>query len=186
MSATSARSNPDTPSASDGRLEFRVRLPAIAIAEEPLAPSADGTSETTRGMQVLNGILDKRSRGGSRRITGRRVKNRLWLLAMALVGLSCFALIFGLTKDGATMVEPDNTDVFADDESDDFESGSGARSVAAQVQRSRVASELNTATAGELPHDSNVQAAVYQTSRPINARTVWLDGTIDPEDSHVP
>jgi hypothetical protein len=137
-------------------------------------------------MKVLNGILDKRSRGGWRRITGRRVTNRLWLVAMALVGLSCFALIFGLTKDVGTAIETDNTDVFADDESGDFEPESGARSIATTIHRSRASTERSAATGGEPPYDSSVQAAVYQTTRPVAGRTVWLDGTIDPEDSPAP
>jgi hypothetical protein len=97
-----------------------------------------------------------------------------------VVGLSCIAAFFHLTRHDAATVESPEVDVFADD---DFEASSTDRAIATHGNRSRVSAGANAVGDGELPLGSAMQA-VYHTTDKLAVRTVWFDGTIIPDDSH--
>lgn len=168
------------------RLEFRVQLPAVMLGDALPLPAADGTAEPTRGLQVLNGILDKRSRGGLRRFA-RHARNRLWLVAAIGIALSSFALIFGLTFSGKSTRDANETDI-VNDPYGDFEPESSDASLPPQIRPATPSPNSPTASVGadDRQSSSAVQTAVYHVTEPSGARTTWLDGTIVPDDSNEP
>lgn len=184
MSATQPGPTHAVAAPAAARLEFRVRIPAVVSGDTRSPASSALKTEPTRGMEVLNGILDKRSRSGWKRFAGRRGPNRIFLLSAAVIGLSGFALIFGLTNNGKTNVDSSETDVFAND---DFESETSVSPVPPQITPlSPAVAKSSVVAVEEQPQGSAVQAAVYHTTETITTRTAWLDGTIIPDDSREP
>jgi hypothetical protein len=186
MSVTPDRSNDDSRPASAGRLEFHVRLPVLPAVEEPQIRSRDEANDPTRGMKVLNGILDKRSRRGWRGLVGRRGPNRFWFLSFVAVGLSFIAVIHGMTKNQNAEFESGDGDVFADDGDDIVVPESAPRPTVKSISRPRDSSDPIEVSGGQPQQGSSVQSAIYETTQRVTAPPAWLDGTIHPDDSHAP
>lgn len=161
-----------------------MRLPALPPEAESPNKLTEAASAPTRGMQVLNGILDKRSRNGWTGIRGGR-SGRLWLTATIVVGLSCAAYIVRFAGVAPLPEISAETDLFADDE---FETEPVPQPVSRGAQQTRGPAEAKQVGSGSAPDssllDSSVHAAVYETSQSIRTRVTWFDGTIDSDDSN--
>lgn len=153
-----------------GRVQFHVRLPDIA-ADRADVPSHRNTSdESSRGMKVLNRILDEERPPA--RPARRRGRRPLPYISALLIALSCGALVWELTREPPATTGADQADCF-DDELGDLETP-GAKSPP-------------TATAGAGPSQGAIQTASYQTSEPVPpARTAWLEGSILFDDPETP
>lgn len=191
MSVNPAGSTIAVRQADTGRIEFRMRIPHVggdggrplptsAATSSPERPAAtlvtagDEGLAPPRGMQVLRRILDRRSRGGWRRIVKSAQRHRLGF-AIGFTGLACLLVavkfypsapdqspIDGAVVDESVQIQPE--DPFAADSASAFGRGQAA------------------AVAGDGAADQGVQTVSYQSVQPPAPRGARLDGTILPDD----
>lgn len=191
MSDAPTPPNTTTSPATPARLEFRIRVPVVPGSEPASLSVSDDDVAATRGMKVLHGILDRRGvleGRGRRDVRGfsRPRINRLWLVSAVLVVFSCFAMIYGLTRNTDTAGEAHETDV-VNDEYGNFEPEVPAQASAPQITPMPAAAPAPApATIDAPPKAAAVQAAVYHTAKSLKAKTAWFDGTIVPDDTPNP
>jgi hypothetical protein len=171
MSDTTSRSTLGVRQTPAGHLQFHVRLPDVATDRSGLPAQRDDSTESPRGMKVLNRILDE-ERPRERRT---RRPRRLPYISALLIALSCGVLVWEMTRGvpaTTTADQPESLeDEFGDLETPPTESQATAAAGAAG----------NGASQGA------IQTAGYQTSEPAPpARTAWLEGSILPDEPETP
>ncbi|HTI51553.1 MAG TPA: hypothetical protein VL475_11400 [Planctomycetaceae bacterium] len=175
MPDTSARSTLGVRHTQTGRLQFHVRLPDVASDQSGVPSSLDNSFEQPRGMKVLHQILDERPRSGGRRFAGPRGLRALRYISALLIGLSCLAVAWDLTREPSATNGSGSPAPF-DDEYGDLDSE--------PADQRPVAAKSGT---GQGAPSGAIQTIVYQTSEPAPPpRTAWLEGSILPDEPDTP
>jgi hypothetical protein len=167
------------------RLEPRIvlHLPDLTAlpAAQPLpAVFSRSPQSRTRGMEVLQRVMSRRS-GILAGLTGpNRWQNRLWLATFSLIGVSCLMLAIGMrqpAKEKQSVVTGDPV-IHEEFENDlDPPDGSGAvRHVAAYHASGE------TAQAG-ITQSGVIQPVGFEAPTAGPPRGAWLEGTIIPDES---
>jgi hypothetical protein len=129
-------------------------------------------------MQVLNRILDRRSRSVWIRLSGGSWRNRLWLAALTLTTLACVSLVIDLTtpnEPNGDSIDPESSNSTA------FEAVEPATIASLPAEVARTPVEVPAPVANpvdQLRDDRGVRTASYETTQARPPRGAWLTGTI--------
>jgi len=184
MSAQSSKLPPEATAAAPSGARIVLHVPDVSpvlVPPDLPAPFARAPAARTRGMEVLQRVLARRS-GLFSALTGpNRWQNRLWLATFSLIAVSCCMLVIGMKQSGRDRPVHAGPDaVLAEEFEDDFNSPEDA----AEVRH--VAAYHAPADPGDhsqSPGVSVIQPVGYETPRSAPPRGAWLEGTIQPDDS---
>ena len=184
MSAQPSKLPPESTPATPAGGRIVLHVPDVSPADIPPdlpALFARPSVPRTRGMEVLQRVLARRSGLFSILTRPNRWQNRLWLATFSLIGVSCCMLVIGMKQSprGHTVhAGPDA--VLAEEFEDDFNSPEEATEVrhVAAYHAAPVAGDHSLS-----PGASVIQPVGYETPQSAPPRGAWLEGTIQPDDT---
>lgn len=186
MSVTAAGSTLGVRYNPAGRLEFHVRLAELPPEEVPVTAPSTAASVTpvmaTRGMEILNGILDKRGQSAWRRFARYCWMNRLWVLCALMIGLCGLALALGFAQEDELAALPAERETTIEDVFADSELIASPQQSTAGVAAPQISPATAVIPATDPRDETDVQRASFQTTQSSPTRAVWLEGTILSDD----